>query len=280
MQIADAHNDLLMYANSIKLVHNYLEFAKYNKVVKVFTAYYVAQKQEFQDFDTLFLDIINKFNLLKDYPDLIYKTFENIGFVNDKCKLKKLIDLHPFCVTLTWNHTNCLGGGAKESGGLSEWGKEVVAELIKNNIIIDCAHLNEQSFIDLMEFGEPLFCSHTASRELYNIPRNLNKNQLRVIANSKGFVGLSLYNTLLGEHKANFDLIYAHLDSMLENAGENTVGFGTDFNSTGEENPQGLKDYQGFGELYDFLLKYYCTSTLDKVFSKNLLSFIKRVEDK
>lgn len=275
MQIADAHNDVLMSFIEKEQILEYIKFCKNNKVVKIFTAYYVSPEQESSKI--ILKDITQKFTYLDNEP-MVIKSLENLGYVHNNKILDQIINLNPFCATLTWNHANILAGGAYSSGKLTEWGKLVVNRLNQNGIIIDTAHLNEHSFWDIVRVtNEPIFCSHCASREVYDIPRNFNKNQLRQIKKSNGYIGLCLYDKLLCDSKANFDTIRAHLSSFLEFAGEDHVGFGTDFNGTGEQNPTGIKlDYYGMQELYNYLINYFSTSQLQKFYHKNLLDFLEK----
>ena len=279
MQIADAHNDLLMTFNSSAEVSRYLNFCKHNKVVKLFTTYYFGQEQINQEKSVIFDDISHKFSLLGD-SDFVVKSFENIGFIDDTKSLQKFVKFKPFCATLTWNYENKLAGGALSKKKLSKWGRKVVTQLNKNNILVDVAHLNEQSFWDVAELQKEMFCSHTASREVYSIKRNLNTAQLSEIGKRNGYVGLCLYNTLLGGSFADFELIRRHIDNFLEFAGENSVGFGTDFNGTGEQNPNGISmDYLGMQDLWNYLSKFYTKNVLNKIFSQNLLNFEKRIKN-
>ncbi len=150
----------------------------------------------------------------------------------------------------------------------------------KNNILVDFAHLNEASFWDVAEIQDTIFCSHTASFDVYPINRNLNKKQLCEIKARHGFVGLCLYNTLLTANScASFDDVYRHLDNLLEFAGQDCVGWGSDFNGTKTHNPCGIVfDYLGMKDLYNYLLKYYQASLLNKVFYQNLLNFENKIK--
>ncbi len=277
MRIADAHNDLLMSFNTNAEVFRYLNFCKQNGVVKLFTAYYFNQENKNQDKSLYFSDIQTKFSRIK-HCDFVTTTFENIGFVEDYKTLLNFLKFKPFCATLTWNYENKLAGGVLSKKGLSKWGKRVTTELNQNNILVDVAHLNEKSFWDVAEIQGELFCSHTASSDIYPIKRNLNNQQLVEIGKRKGYVGLCLYNSLLGGDSANFETIRRHLDKFLEFAGTDCVGFGTDFNGTGEQNPKGISmDYLGMQDLYDYLLQYYGDEVLKRVFYKNLLDFEHRI---
>ena len=270
MQIADAHNDVLMNLVSKKQINNYLQ----KNVVNIFTAFYVCPKLQKLGYNNLLDLILKKYDLISCFPQCTL-TLENIGYIVNKTSLYRLIKLKPFCATLTWNFNNCLAGGAYDNGSLTNWGKLVINELENNQILIDVAHLNEISFYEFIKItSKPIFCSHTCSKSIYSINRNLSNIQLKIIKDTGGFVGLCLYNSLLYNQVADFELIRKHLDVFLQYAGENNVGFGTDFNGTGEQNPIGIKfDYIGLDKLYDYLLNFYDKSLLQKVFYQNLINF-------
>ncbi len=260
MQILDAHNDLLMNLRTKEDINNYLK--KYcfpNKVVKIFTAYYVSPKQEStQNSNNILDDIEEKFALISTFQSFIC-SMENIGFIKNEKDLYRLIKLKPICVTLTWNYDNCLAGGAYGTGGLTEFGRKAVKILEENNIIVDTAHLNKKSFLDICDITtKPLFCSHTSSKAIYNIPRGLDCEQLKLINDSKGFVGLCLYSTLLADKQIEISDIVLHYDSLFRNCNFKYIGLGTDFNATGECNPKGFDiDYQGVPILLDRIKSLY-----------------------
>ncbi len=280
MQLSDAHNDLLMTFNASADVARYLRFCQNNNVTKLFAAYYFDEVRDNRDKDAILADVARKFAMVDNF-DFVTTTLENIGFVDNLTTLNKLIKFHPFCASLTWNYQNKLAGGALSNAGMTKLGRRVAQELSSNNILVDMAHLNERSFWELAEIVDTPFCSHTASFEVYGIKRNLNKQQLKLIHERNGFVGLCLYNSLLCGVIADFDIIRRHLDNLLDYAGEDCVGLGTDFNGTGEQNPKGfLMDYSGMQDLIECLSKFYSQSTLQKIFCDNLKNLEARVRAK
>ena len=104
--------------------------------------------------------------------DAILLVVEDLHFLS-KDNLEKFISYRPIYSGLTWNTTNCLAGGSHESGKLTAFGKKVIFELEKNHILVDTAHLNEDSFSDVLKYTtKPVFCSHTAFYGLNAHSRN------------------------------------------------------------------------------------------------------------
>lgn len=281
MQICDAHNDLLMNLNSLQSIENYLfKYCYTNEVVNIFTAFYISpEMQKEKSAGAILKTIEEKFELIKPFKSLT-PTLENIGFVKNEEILQKVIKLKPFCATLTWNFDNALAGGAYGTGGLTEWGKFVIHELERNKIIVDTAHLNKQSFLDFVKITKyPIFCSHTSSKEIYGIPRALDAEQLSIIKETNGFVGLCLYNSLLCDGKADLNTILSHIKSMRHYLGDDCLGLGTDFNASGEGNPQKFDiDYNGIPTLLENSIIHFGENFTKQFASSNLQRFINLIK--
>lgn len=279
MQIADAHNDLLMNLHTKAEIEKYLNLCKTNEVVKIFTAYYFDEKQTNNKTYNVFDDINKHIELIKDI-DIFQLTFENIGFIKNEKDLECLISIKPFCVTLTWNFDNNLAGGAYGSSGITGFGKEVIKTLEANKVIIDTAHLNKKSFLEFSEITKyPIFCSHTSCKSIYHIPRALDDEQLKIINETNGFIGLCLYSSLLSCNRADFEVIYKHLEHIKNLIDFKNIGLGTDFNASGEQNPKGFDiDYNG---MQKFLLKLkdkFDKKDVENIANKNLLNYVLRVK--
>ena len=76
-------------------------------------------------------------------------------------------------MTLTWNGENELGSGCAGTGGLTGFGKEAVKLMEENGIIVDCSHLNDAGFEDLLNITKrPFVVSHSNLRSCCEVPRN------------------------------------------------------------------------------------------------------------
>ncbi len=78
---------------------------------------------------------------------------------------------------------------APEDKGLSDFGREVVAECNRLGMIVDMSHASEKSFYDVLAVTKaPVICSHSSSRAVCDNPRNLTDDQLRALAKNGGVV--------------------------------------------------------------------------------------------
>jgi len=76
-----------------------------------------------------------------------------------------------------------------EDRGLSDFGREVVAECNRLGMIIDISHASEKSFYDVLAASKaPIIASHSSARALCDSPRNLTDDQLRALAKNGGVV--------------------------------------------------------------------------------------------
>ncbi|OGD23451.1 MAG: membrane dipeptidase, partial [Candidatus Aminicenantes bacterium RBG_13_64_14] len=76
-----------------------------------------------------------------------------------------------------------------EDKGLSEFGREVVAECNRAGMIVDISHASERSFFDVLDVAKaPIIASHSSARAVCDNPRNLTDDQLRALAKNGGVI--------------------------------------------------------------------------------------------
>lgn len=142
-------------------------------------------------------------------------------------------------VTLCHNGDNDLCDSAMRSkhehGGLSEFGRAAVAEMNRCGMMIDLSHASEETFYQVLELSKvPVICSHSSAHALCNHPRNLTDDQIRAIAAKGGVVQVTFYNHFLVEQgEATIDDAVRHILHVIEVAGIDSVGIGSDFDGDG-----------------------------------------------
>jgi membrane dipeptidase len=73
--------------------------------------------------------------------------------------------------------------------GLSDFGRQVVAECNRLGMIIDISHASERSVSDILAVTKaPIIASHSSARAVCDNPRNLTDDQLRALAKNGGVV--------------------------------------------------------------------------------------------
>jgi membrane dipeptidase len=142
-----------------------------------------------------------------------------------------------------WSRPNIFGHGvpfrcpsSPDTGpGLTDLGKALIGACNRLRILVDLSHLNERGFWDVAEISNaPLVATHSNAHAISPHSRNLTDRQLSAIGETGGLVGVNFAASFLrpdGRHDKDTpaELIVQHIEHMLEHAGEDSVGFGSDF---------------------------------------------------
>ena len=98
-------------------------------------------------------------------------------------------------VTLTHNGDNALADSAaqgKRWGGLSPFGKQVVAEMNALGMMIDLSHASDATFWDCIKLSQaPVVATHSCCRSLCRHRRNLTDEMLQALGEKDGYVGIN-----------------------------------------------------------------------------------------
>lgn len=178
---------------------------------------------------------------------------------------------------LTWNYENkyACGAAANQSKGLTSEGKEMVKTLTDQDIVLDISHLSDQGVEDLLELTDrPVMASHSDLREVWNMPRNIQKAHLQELIRRKGIIGMNFFAPFVGEKPQVSDLL-KHMDAVLEIGGEDSLAIGSDFDGCDGLFPEGIRGVQSVPFLRNELLKHGFTEELtEKIFYGNAHRFI------
>jgi membrane dipeptidase len=151
---------------------------------------------------------------------------DNLGHV------EAFADLGVRVVQLCYNTQNLVGTGCYErDGGLSDFGREVVAEMNRVGILVDLSHVGAKTSEEtILASKKPVCYSHCLPSGLKQHPRNKSDEQLRFIADYGGFVGVTMFAPFLKRGvEANVDDYVEAIGYVINLIGEDNVGIGTDF---------------------------------------------------
>jgi len=117
------------------------------------------------------------------------------GFVigTDLSLIRRYYDLGARYITLSHSGNNqiCDSSSARQPlhNGLSEFGRQVVAEMNRLGIMIDVSHISEKSYWDVIQASKaPIIASHSGCAALCNNARNLTDEQLKALAKNDGVI--------------------------------------------------------------------------------------------
>jgi len=147
------------------------------------------------------------------------------------------------------------GNNVRFPGGLSSSGTELVREFSAEGFAFDVAHLAERGFHDLVRIHEgPLLSSHTGIRPLCDTPRNLTLEQIRIILERKGVVGIAADPAMLSlDGKAAIEDVFRNIDWIAQRFDADGIGIGSDFCGFYSAN-RGLEDISRLMDLAGHLL--------------------------
>jgi membrane dipeptidase len=136
-------------------------------------------------------------------------------------------------IQITYNARNYIGDGCLERTdcGLSRFGLEVIEELNRLGILIDLSHVGYVTTMEAIEASQlPVAFTHANPRALYDHPRNKTDEQIRAVSRKGGVIGANIFPQFLsaGSQATIEDLIDV-VDYLVETAGIDHVGIGTDF---------------------------------------------------
>ena len=111
---------------------------------------------------------------------------------------------------------NALTGSHETGGGLTQQGREYVRQAQQLGMIIDVSHISDEAFWDIMDITDkPVVASHSNSRGVCNVSRNLTDDMFRAICQSGGVAGFNQYPEFIGMD-ATLDTACDHILHFLE----------------------------------------------------------------
>jgi len=229
-------------------------------------------------------------------------------------------------MTLTHTNTNNWADSSgdvnnqnvKHHNGLTDFGKEVVREMNRLGMMVDISHVADKTFWDAIETSQaPVIASHSSSRALTDVPRNMTDDMLKAVAKKggvvmvnfgKGFVNIKavkpspemqakmdeIRNQYSGDQatmrdklrelqgpspRVTLDMLIDHFVHIARIAGVDHVGIGSDFDGVGGQLPEGMEDVSKLPAItYELLKRGYSDADVKKVLGENLLRTMAEVE--
>ncbi len=91
-----------------------------------------------------------------------------------------------------------LGDKGPEWGGLSPFGKQVVAEMNRVGMLVDVSHTAKTTTMQAIALSKaPVIASHSAVRALFDHPRNLDDEEMKALAAQGGVMQVVAYDSYL-----------------------------------------------------------------------------------
>lgn len=202
---------------------------------------------------------------------------------------------------------------APRHGGLTDFGRDVVAECNRLGILVDIAHTSHQAQMQALDVSKaPIAMTHANAFALVDHPRNVQDSVLERLKSNRGIVCATFVQTFtnqatrdwvraisdpygkpqrgnmkagLAAHeartgpcpRATLSQVCNHIEYMAGKAGIDHIGIGSDY--YGSRNPDGLEDVSCFPNLIaELMVRGWSETALRKLASGNMLRVLRAVE--
>ena len=231
-------------------------------------------------------EITNEKNIMQ----VVYGMENGAPIESKLSNIKLFSDMGINYITLAHSKSNHISDSSydenKNWGGLSPFGRKVVAEMNKQGVMIDISHVSDAAFYEVLRLTKtPVIASHSSLRHFVpGFERNVSDDMLRELAKNGGVIQICFGSEFIAEKKKYPNLVVTvkdvadHIDRVKKLVGIDYVGIGSDYD--GWRNfPVGLEDTSTYPNLIRELLKRdYTKEEIEKVFGGNLLRVWREVK--
>ena len=231
-------------------------------------------------------EITNEKNIMQ----VVYGMENGAPIESKLSNIKLFSDMGINYITLAHSKSNHISDSSydenKNWGGLSPFGRKVVAEMNKQGVMIDISHVSDAAFYEVLKLTKtPVIASHSSLRHFVpGFERNVSDDMLRGLAKNGGVIQICFGSEFIAEKKKYPNLVVTvkdvadHIDRVKELVGIDHVGIGSDYD--GWRNfPVGLEDTSTYPNLIRELLnRDYTKEEIEKVFGGNLLRVWREVK--
>ena len=257
--------------------------------------YFMSEEEMQREMKGRKIDVVEMFKIStelfrKYFPDLnVVFSIEGCDFIKNIDELRKLYELGLRSILLVWNNKNKYGGGTYATGGLTEEGKKFIWEAINLGITIDLSHMNRETFEDTVSIlkeaknkslNPKVIVSHSDVYELFNHPRNITGEQIKMLKEFKPVMGLVSYAMFLTDKDEEIEVLkdkyLNHIKHVIDILGIDCVGISSDdmeYDSILLGNPVEniifpYKDLKK--EIYNLLIKEFSIEEVNKIMELNI----------
>ena len=134
-------------------------------------------------------------------------------------------------MAFAYNLNNAAGGGCHDVDiGITKFGTDVIREMNRVGMFIDCSHTSYTTTMEAMELSEsPVIFSHSNSRVINDHERNIWDDQAIACAATGGVVGVNGIGVFLGQNDISSANMARHILYYVNLIGAKHVGIGVDY---------------------------------------------------
>lgn len=159
--------------------------------------------------------------------------FQNSSPIEDDLALVEIFhDLGVRVMQLTYNNHSLIGAGCyeKSDGGVTRFGRNVIAEMNRLGMIVDLSHTAEKTSLEAIEISSrPVAITHANPTFFHPAVRNKSSDLLKALAANEGMLGFSIYPLhLRGGSDCRLEDFCRMVAETAELMGIDRVGIGSD----------------------------------------------------
>lgn len=160
--------------------------------------------------------------------------YQNTNLLDGRIRYVELFaDLGVRVLQLTYNNQNDIGSSCYEAvdPGLSRFGREVVREMNRCGMLVDCSHVGDRTTLDAIEHSQkPIAITHANPSSVFPHKRNKSDEVIKALAAKGGIIGCAAYRNITPVEACDRVDAWAQMVARtVEIAGIDHVGLGTDF---------------------------------------------------
>src|SRR5207237_5066344 len=127
-------------------------------------------------------------------------------------------------------HVGIFASSGSSPEGLTDFGRDLVRECEALGVIVDLAHINPAGFKDILSITtKPPIVSHTNVRRYYDIERNISDDQIKMIGERRGVIGINSVLVSPTKEESTLDRYIDHIEHVVNLIGVECVAIGFDF---------------------------------------------------
>jgi membrane dipeptidase len=184
----------------------------------------------------LFIKVVRAQDLDRAKPEqkiAIIQSFESVAMLDGKIdRIALFRQLGVLVMQLTYNHKTPFGHGCLDGDteGVTELGRQAIAEMNKLGVALDLSHANSQTTSDGIRLSSrPAVITHAGCRAVFEHPRNKTDRDMKALAGRGGVMGIYMLPFLTVDTRQPTLTDYMrHMVHALNVCGEDHVGIGTD----------------------------------------------------
>ncbi|MBN1312891.1 MAG: membrane dipeptidase [Anaerolineae bacterium] len=191
-------------------------------------------------------------------------------------------------IILAWQATQ-YAGASGDAEGLTDLGRELLANMAELNMIVDISHLSRNAYLEVLDiYPGPIVASHSNPLTFANTDRGISDEAIRKVGERDGVVGIMLFNRFLNS-EWTFDTppglvtirtVVDAIDTVVQLTGSTAhVAIGSDFDGGfgAEAIPFGMNTVADLLMIGDALgADGYSTEDIEAIMNGNWLRVLRR----